>query len=155
MTTKITLTNEGGAAVTYAVTHVPALSTTGTTYAPTPLAGGYAGAVFDATSVTVPAGGSADVSATITADPALEGGALYGGYLVFTPQGAGATGTLRVPYSGFKGITRRSRSSRRPPTDIPGSPTRPVQTSLMEPPSPCKTVTYRASSPTSSTPPAR
>lgn len=103
VTTKITLTNEGGAAVTYAVTHVPALSTTGTTYAPTPLAGGYADAAFDATSVTVPAGGSAGVSATITADPALADGALYGGYLVFTPQGAGATGILRVPYSGFKG----------------------------------------------------
>jgi minor extracellular serine protease Vpr len=103
VTTKVTLTNEGSTAVTCAVTHVPALSTTGSTYAPTSLAGGYATAVFDAPTITVPAGGSASVSATITADPALAEGGLYGGYLVFTPEGAGATGTLRVPYSGFKG----------------------------------------------------
>lgn len=103
VTTTIALHNEGATAVTYALTHVPALSTTGSTYEPTQLASGYATAAFDAPTVTVPAGGSASVSATITADPALAEGGLYGGYLVFTPQGASAPPTIRVPYSGLKG----------------------------------------------------
>jgi subtilisin family serine protease len=100
--TKIGLTNDGLTAVTYDVTHVPALSTTGTAYAPVSAASGYATAQFDVPSITVPAGGGASVTATITANPALADGSLYGGYLVFTPQGASA-GTIRVPYSGFKG----------------------------------------------------
>jgi len=103
VTTTITFTNEGAAAVTYALTHVPALSTIGTTYTPTSAAFGYATAVFGAATLTVPAGGSASVEATITADPVLVEGSLYGGYLVFTPQGAGESGVIRVPYSGFKG----------------------------------------------------
>lgn len=103
VTTKIAFTNDGLTAVTYDVTHVPALSTTGTAYAPVSAASGYATAQFDVPTVTVPAGGTAGVSATITADATLPNGSLYGGYLVFTPQGASATGVLRVPYSGFKG----------------------------------------------------
>ena len=102
VTTKIGLTNDGLTAVTYDVSHVPALSTTGTTYAPVSVASGYATAQFDVPSVTVPAGASASVNVTLTANPALADGSLYGGYLVFTPQGASA-GTLRVPYSGYKG----------------------------------------------------
>jgi minor extracellular serine protease Vpr len=103
VTTEVTLLNDGTTAVTYAVTHVPALSTTGTTYEPTSVASGHATAAFDAPTVTVPAGGRASVSATITADPTFADGGLYGGYLVFTPEGASASGILRVPYSGFKG----------------------------------------------------
>jgi hypothetical protein len=103
VTTSIALINEGATAVTYAVSHVPALSTTGTTYEPTSVATGYATAAFDAQTITVPAGGSATVRAVITADPTLADGGLYGGYLVFTPQGASAVGVIRVPYSGFKG----------------------------------------------------
>jgi subtilisin family serine protease len=103
VTTKIAFTNDGATAVTYDITHVPALSTTGTTYAPASVASGYATAQFDVPTLTVPAGGTATVSATITADPTLADGGLYGGYLVFTPQGAGAPGVIRVPYSGFKG----------------------------------------------------
>lgn len=103
VTTSIALVNDGATAVTYAVAHVPALSTTGSTYEPTRVTSGYAAVAFDAQTITVPAGGSASVRATITADPALADGGLYGGYLVFTPQGAGTTGVIRVPYSGFKG----------------------------------------------------
>lgn len=103
VTTEVALLNGGTTAVTYAVTHVPALSTTGTTYDPASVASGYATAAFDTPTVTVPAGGRASVSATITADPALADGSLYGGYLVFTPEGASPSGVLRVPYSGFKG----------------------------------------------------
>jgi hypothetical protein len=38
---------------------------------------------------------------TITANPGLPDKAVYGGYLVFTPEEVGQT--VRVPYSGFKG----------------------------------------------------
>ncbi len=104
VTTTISITNDGLAAVTYDITHVPALSTTGSTYAPTQVASGYATVAFGAPTLTVPVGGIGSVTAIITADPALADGGLYGGYLVFTPQGgAGVTGTVRVPYSGFKG----------------------------------------------------
>jgi hypothetical protein len=49
----------------------------------------------------VPAGGSATVDVTISANAALADRSMYGGYIVLTPQGGGAT--YRVPYSGFKG----------------------------------------------------
>jgi minor extracellular serine protease Vpr len=153
--TTVSLHNEGAAAITYAITHLPALSTTGTTYAPTAVASGYASASFSATTLTVPPGGSADVNATITADAALDDGSLYGGYLVFTPQGADTTGTIRVPYSGFKGDYRRYRSWCRPRRDIPGSPTRRARTRPPGRRSPCKRGTRRASSPISITPRAR
>jgi minor extracellular serine protease Vpr len=105
VTTTLSFTNDGPAAVTYDITHVPALSTTGDTYAPTSVASGYATVAFGAPTITVAAGGVASVTATITADAALANGGIYGGYLVFTPQGGGAgvTGVIRVPYSGFKG----------------------------------------------------
>jgi hypothetical protein len=103
VTTTLTFVNEGAAAVTYDFTHVPALSTVGTTYQPTSAAFGYATAALATTTLTVPAGGSASVAATITANPALADGSLYGGYLVFTPRGAGQSGVIRVPYAGFKG----------------------------------------------------
>ena len=101
VTTTITFTNEGAADVVYALSHVPALSTVGSTYEPTSEASGYATTAFSAATLTVPAGGTASVEATITAAAALEGGSLYGGYLVFTPSGG--SGVIRVPYAGFKG----------------------------------------------------
>ena len=52
-------------------------------------------------SVTVAAGGSATVQATIAPDPALPEGAIYGGYLLLTPSEGGRT--YRVPYAGLKG----------------------------------------------------
>lgn len=51
-------------------------------------------------SVTVPAGGSASVDATITAASGPDK-AQYGGYIVFTPQGGGQV--YRVPFAGFVG----------------------------------------------------
>ena len=104
VTTAISLTNDGMTSITYDITHVPALSTTGPTYAPSSVASGYATVQFSAPTVTVAPGGIAGVSAKITADPALADGGIYGGYLVFTPQGGAAvTGVIRIPYSGFKG----------------------------------------------------
>jgi subtilisin family serine protease len=99
-TRTVTLTNSGPAAVTYDLSHTAALSTGPNTFTPSFLTG-FAAVSFSAPTVTVPAGGTATVTATITADSTLPDRSLYGGYLVFTPQGGGIT--LHVPYSGFKG----------------------------------------------------
>lgn len=96
----LTLTNHGTAPVTYALSHTPALSTGPNTNAVSYLTG-FATVSFSAERVTVPAGGTATVQATISANPSLPERSLYGGYLVFTPEGDGQT--LRVPYAGFKG----------------------------------------------------
>jgi hypothetical protein len=41
------------------------------------------------------------VDVTIAAEPTLPDRSIYGGYIVFTPQGGGAV--YRVPFAGFKG----------------------------------------------------
>ncbi|WP_227978562.1 S8 family serine peptidase [Deinococcus terrestris] len=93
----LTITNSGPAPVTYTVSHQGALTSRGN-YMVSALAPS-AAVSFSTSSVTVPAGGSAQVTATITPNgPDLS---VYGGYLVFTPQGGGTT--LRVPYAGFQG----------------------------------------------------
>lgn len=92
--------NNGPAPVTYDLSHAPALSTGGSTFTPSFFTG-FASVAFSAPSVTVPAGGTASVNVTITANPALPDRSQYGGYIVFTPQGGGQV--YRVPYAGFKG----------------------------------------------------
>lgn len=99
-TRTLTIRNSGPAAVTYDLSHAPALSTGPNTFTPS-FYTGFASVSFSAPSVTVPAGGSATVDVTITANPGLADNSLYGGYIVFTPQGGGQV--YRVPYAGFKG----------------------------------------------------
>jgi minor extracellular serine protease Vpr len=95
----LTLSNSGSSAVTYDISHVAALSTGGATNAPGAFTANQA-VTLSVPSVTVPAGGTASVEATVNiAAPAL--GRQYGGYIVFTPQGDGTP--LRVPYAGFQG----------------------------------------------------
>lgn len=97
-TRTLTIENKSGQAVTYNLSHVPALSTGSSTFSPSFFTG-YASVAFSSTSVTVPAGGSASLDVTITANPGLPDRSQYGGYLVFTSD----EGTYRVPYAGFKG----------------------------------------------------
>jgi subtilisin family serine protease len=90
--------NSGSSPVTYDLTSVNALSTGGVI---TPsFFGSDASVAFSAPSVTVPAGGSAYVTATITPATGPANGQ-YGGYIVFTPQGGGQV--YRVPFAGFVG----------------------------------------------------
>jgi minor extracellular serine protease Vpr len=96
----LTIENKGGAAVTYDLQHVPALST-GPNEFTVGAQTGFAAVSFSAPSVTVPAGGSASVTVTITANAGLAERSLYGGYIVFSAQGGGQK--LRVPYAGMKG----------------------------------------------------
>lgn len=104
-TRTLAIQNNGPSAVTYNLSHAPALSTRGSTFAPI-FTTGFASAAFSSvgvpvSSVTVPAGGTATVDVTVTANPALADRAQYGGYIVLTPQGGGQA--YRVPYAGFKG----------------------------------------------------
>lgn len=102
-TVSLTVRNDGPTAVTYNLSSVNAASTgsangNGTLTASFELSD--ASVVFGSPSVTVPAGGSATVSATITPATAPNRGQ-YGGYLVLTPSGTGQP--LRVPFAGFIG----------------------------------------------------
>lgn len=98
-TRTLTIRNSGSEAVTYNLSHVPALSTGGSTFTPGFFTG-FATVDFSSDSITVPAGSSRQLTVTITANPALADRSQYGGYLVI----AGDDGVVsRVPYAGFKG----------------------------------------------------
>jgi minor extracellular serine protease Vpr len=104
--TPLTLTNASGSPVTYSLANQSAVTEDpfGGTY-PFTFGTFFFGHVvsFSAPSVTVPAHGTATVSASIAAFPdAWDPTAIYGGFLTFTPT-AGSTQTLRVPYTGFVG----------------------------------------------------
>ncbi len=99
-TRTLTLRNTSGSPITYNLLHVPALSTGPNTFVPAFFTG-FATVAFSAPTVTVAAGGIATVDATITANSTLANKSIYGGYIVFVPQGGGQE--LSVPYSGFKG----------------------------------------------------
>ena len=103
----LTVSNSGSAPVTYDLSHEVAISTGAQTFGP--LVNDFwlpdTSVTFSAPSVTVPAGGTATVGVTITADPSEDGiptNGLYGGYLIFT-DGSNADAVFRVPYVGFKG----------------------------------------------------
>jgi minor extracellular serine protease Vpr len=99
-TRTLTFRNGGSSAVTYDLSHAPALSTGGSTFSPSFFTG-FASVAFSSASVTVPPGGSATVDVTITANPALPDRSQYGGYIVANDTASDTT--YRVPYAGFKG----------------------------------------------------
>lgn len=92
----------GDPAVTYTITHEPALSTGPNTFAPSFFAS-FATVQFSATSVKV--GGSRGdecASLVVRITPPTEPNArLFGGYIVLTPDDGGIV--LRVPYAGYNG----------------------------------------------------
>jgi minor extracellular serine protease Vpr len=100
-TTKaITLTNRGSTDVTYNVSHLAGVATGGT-FVPGIFT--TAATVSHPTSVTVSAGGTADVSVTFTPPAAASTeGRVYGGWVQLTKAGE-STPSLRVPYAGFRG----------------------------------------------------
>ena len=105
-TTRMTVRNEGTAAVTYDLGHVAGVAAgpntqSGASYNLTGVFDAPADVAFKVASVTVPAGGSANFNVSIDANPALPDRSLYGGYITLTPRGGGPV--YRVPYAGFKG----------------------------------------------------
>jgi len=95
---ELTIENDAGSAVTYDLSSVNAISVRNT-FAPA-FYPSDASVTFSTPSVTVPAGGTATVEATINAASGPDK-AQYGGYIVFTPQGGGQV--YRVPFAGFVG----------------------------------------------------
>jgi subtilisin family serine protease len=94
----LSLTNAADTAVTYDLSSQNAVSTGGVLTPSFFLSD--AMVVFDVPSVTVPAHGTASVTAAIVASSSPDR-AQYGGYIVFTPQGGGQV--YRVPFAGFVG----------------------------------------------------
>ncbi len=90
--------NKGDYDVTYLLSYVNALSTGGTITPSFYLSS--ATVAFASPSVTVPAGGTAMVNATIYPATGPTYGQ-YGGYIVFTPDDGGQV--YRVPFAGFVG----------------------------------------------------
>ena len=95
----ITILNKGTAAATYDIGHVAALATGPNTFT-VAFFNAPATVVASPPSVSVPAGGSAQVTLTITPAAGLADRSLYGGYIVVAKQGGE---DYRVPYAGFKG----------------------------------------------------
>ena len=104
-TRTLTVTNDGASAVTFDLSHEPALATLNTylTGTPTPVAffNAPATVTWSAASLTVPAGGTGTINVTVSPNAGLADKAIYGGYVVLTPQGGGRE--VRVPYAGLKG----------------------------------------------------
>ncbi len=98
-TRTLTIENNGPAAVTYELSNVPALATGSNTFSPSFFLAN-ASVAFSADTITVPAGGSANVDVTITA-PASPDRGQYGGYIDIAEQGGGTS--YGVPYAGFIG----------------------------------------------------
>jgi minor extracellular serine protease Vpr len=97
-TQRLTIQNNGTEAVTYQLSSVNALSTSGVITPGFNLSD--ASVAFNVNMVTVAAGGTSTVDATITPATGPVNGQ-YGGYIVFTPKGEGQT--YRVPFAGFVG----------------------------------------------------
>lgn len=98
----LTLTNYSRDPVTYDLSYVNALSTGGSTFAPSFFLSD-AVVTFSSSSVTVPGNGTASVDVTIHPATAPDKGQ-YGGYIVFTPSGSESSEqSFSVPFAGFVG----------------------------------------------------
>jgi subtilisin family serine protease len=98
-TVSLNVENDGMYAVTYDLSYVNALSTGPNTFTVSFFTSDGSVSIMPAV-LTVPAGGTATVSATIY-PPSGPDRAQYGGYIIFTPQDGGLV--YRVPFAGFVG----------------------------------------------------
>ena len=95
-----TIRNNSDHTISYALGHSPAVATGPATFsiaafiAPSAVS-------FDVNPVVVPAGGSATVNVTATANAALADRSLFGGYIDVTPDDGSPD--YSVPFTGFKG----------------------------------------------------
>lgn len=97
----LTLRNNSGRRITYALSHEEAISTGGNTYSPSFYIGEDQ-VDFDKDTVTLSPRGVTKIRFSIAPDPTLPDGTLFGGYIVLTPVN-GDGPVLRVPYAGYKG----------------------------------------------------
>ncbi|MBP2019631.1 subtilisin family serine protease [Symbiobacterium terraclitae] len=97
----LTIRNNSGRRITYALSHVEAVSTGGDTYSPSFFIGDDV-VSFQKDTVTLSPRGVTKVKVSIAPDPSLPDGTIYGGYIVLTPVNNDGP-VLRVPYAGYKG----------------------------------------------------
>jgi subtilisin family serine protease len=97
----LTIANDGPRAVTYSIANADALAVAGREFNGEHPELGASAVTFTRSQVTVPPHGRAWVGVTIAPAATLSDGAIYGGYIVFTPGDGGPP--LRVPYAGYKG----------------------------------------------------
>lgn len=97
-TQRLTVSNSSSEAVTYRLSYVNALSTGGVITPTFNLSD--ASVAFSNDQLTVPAGGTTTVEATIKPATGPVNGQ-YGGYIVFTPEAEGQV--YRIPFAGFVG----------------------------------------------------
>ncbi|HEX8699609.1 MAG TPA: S8 family serine peptidase, partial [Myxococcaceae bacterium] len=95
----LNVSNSSSEPVTYTASFVNAVSTGANSFALT-YSTSNASVAFSAAELTVPAGGSAQLTATVTPATAPVGGQ-YGGYIVLTPSNGGQV--VRVPFAGYVG----------------------------------------------------
>ncbi|MDA0159940.1 Fn3-like domain-containing protein [Solirubrobacter ginsenosidimutans] len=103
----LTIENRSRGTVTYTLSSAaaPAIAGRDILFArlePNPSAVTFTLAGRPVSSLTLPARGAARIGIDIAPDPGLSEGAVYGGYLVFTPTDDNDP-PLRVPYAGYKG----------------------------------------------------
>lgn len=99
VTETVTVANDGDEEATYTLAHEGALGTHGDTFAPG-YNDGFAAVTFDTDTVTVPAGGSAEVGVTVTPPERDFEQMIYGGYVTVSQDGGE---TYRVPYAAYNG----------------------------------------------------
>jgi hypothetical protein len=97
----LTIANDGPTAVTYAIANKDALAVAGRAFNAEHPELSASAVTFTQSQVTVSPHGRARIGVTIAPAATLSEGAIYGGYLVFTPADGGPP--LRVPYAGYKG----------------------------------------------------
>jgi minor extracellular serine protease Vpr len=100
----LTISNSGSTAVTYNMTSSTAISPFGTSSA-WPNSFSFDAfeetVTFSSPQVTVPAGGQALVTASVSVDPGTPDGELYGGFIQLMPTTGGSA--ITVPFAGYKG----------------------------------------------------
>jgi subtilisin family serine protease len=97
----LTIANDGPRTVTYSIANADALALAGRGFNAEHPELGASAVTFTRSQITVPPHARARIGVTITPAAPLSEGAIYGGYLVFTPADGGPP--LRVPYAGYKG----------------------------------------------------
>jgi subtilisin family serine protease len=99
-TQRLVLKNRSNVPVIYQPVHLAGPSAQGSIYAPS-FTTAVATVSFSHTQITVPAGGEAILTVTITPPAGLPDKGLYGGYVLLKPVGAGVQ--MNVPYVGMQG----------------------------------------------------
>jgi minor extracellular serine protease Vpr len=97
----LTIANDAPRAVTYAIANADALAVAGREFNGEHPELGANQVTFTASQVTVAPHARARIGVTIAPAAPLSEGAIYGGYIVITPDDGGPP--LRVPYAGYKG----------------------------------------------------